>query len=247
MAHIEALTGTLRRQPLIWDNLHANDYDGRRFYVGPYAGRSPELRGKVRGILSNPNTEFPLNYVPLRTFAEFVRVEGEWDPRRAYESAMAEWLPQLETGSGLPVLGDLLLLGDCYYLPHSEGPLAKAIQTSAAELLQAKPADWIQSSAAFVEPATRLRNLCARVAELRDRLLFYALSRRVWDLREELDLLLGYVNLRATNPHAPARSDFHLPGTFRGGMVASLQRLLQQSPDGTFAPSVTANETSSKA
>ena len=35
------------------------------------------------------------------------------------------------------------------------------------------------------------------------------------------------------------RSDFHLPGTYRGGMVARLQRLLVQHPDGTFTPGST--------
>jgi hypothetical protein len=37
--------------PVIWDNLHANDYDMRRLYLGPYSGRPPELRGEVGGIL----------------------------------------------------------------------------------------------------------------------------------------------------------------------------------------------------
>jgi len=236
-AHLAELTGTLRRPPLLWDNLHANDYDGRRCYVGPYAGRPSELRGQVSGILCNPNTEFPLNFVPFRTFAEFIRGEGAWNPRHAYESAMTEWLPQFATVHGIPALSDLLLLGDCYYLPHAEGPLAEALHASAAELLRTNPAAWGAKSAAFVEPATRLRQLCARLAELRDRHLFYALSRRVWDLREELDLLLGYVHARASTPDAPARSDYHLPGTFRGGMVACLQQLLRQNPDGSFTPS----------
>ena len=65
VAHVRELRNILRRKPLIWDNLHANDYDGRRFYCGPYAGRPPELRDEVSGLLSNPNNEFPLNYVPL--------------------------------------------------------------------------------------------------------------------------------------------------------------------------------------
>jgi protein O-GlcNAcase/histone acetyltransferase len=243
VAHIAELTATLRRPPVIWDNLHANDYDGRRFYVGPYAGRPPELRGNVRGILSNPNTEFPLDFVPVWTFAEFIRGEGEWNPRRAYESAMAEWLPQFETVNGVPALSDLLLLGDCYYLPHAEGPLAEALHAGAAELLRSNPAAWGAKTATFVEPATRLRHLCARLAEVRDRPLFSALSRRVWELREELDLLLGYVSLRATKPDALARSDYHLPGTYRGGMVARLQQLLRQEPDGTFTPSRTGSST----
>jgi len=44
LAHVQELHAVLRRPPLIWDNLHANDYDGHRFYCGPYAGRPVYLR-----------------------------------------------------------------------------------------------------------------------------------------------------------------------------------------------------------
>ena len=95
VAHVRELAEFLHRKPLIWDNLHANDYDGRRFYCGPYGGRPPELRHEVSGLLVNPNNEFPLNYVPLRTLAEFVRGGAAWAPREAYLSAMQEWRPRL--------------------------------------------------------------------------------------------------------------------------------------------------------
>jgi hypothetical protein len=74
------------------------------------------------------------------------------------------------------------------------------------------------------------------MAELRDRPLFHALSRRVWERREELDLLDRYVDKKvaAGVDDLPVSSDSHLVGTFRGGMVARLQRLLAQRPDGTF-------------
>ena len=100
VAHLQGVRGVLRRKPVIWDNLHANDYDGRRFFCGPYSGRPPELRGEVAGLLSNPNCEMPLNYVPLRQLAGFVRCSGVWDARVAYLSAMQEWLPALATISG---------------------------------------------------------------------------------------------------------------------------------------------------
>jgi hypothetical protein len=64
------------------------------------------------------------------------------------------------------------------------------------------------------------------------------LSRRIWELREELDLLERYLACKSggKHPDAPCSSDFHLPGTYRGGMVPRLQRLLVQHPDGTFTP-----------
>ena len=74
------------------------------------------------------------------------------------------------------------------------------------------------------------------MTELRERPLFYALSRRIWELREELDLLDRYLAFKSENPNTnlPFNSDFHLPGTYRGGLVARLQRLLVQEPDATF-------------
>jgi hypothetical protein len=240
VAHVHTLQAVLRRKPMIWDNLHANDYDGRRFFCGPYCGRKPELRDAVSGLLSNPNTEFPLNYVPIRTLAEFARCQGTWDARQAYLAAMQEWLGCFATTGQPFALADLVLFGDCYYLPHQEGPEAEAFYERARKLLTQNPAEWGEQAATFREQATRLRDFCARLAGLRQRPLFYALNRRLWELREELDLLAGYVEFKTEgeNRDVPGSSDFHLPGTYRGGMVARLQRLLVQQSNGTFIPAL---------
>ncbi len=236
--HVREVRALLRRPPMIWDNLHANDYDGRRFFCGPYAGRAPELRAEVGGLLLNPNCEFPLNYVPLRTFAEFVLGTETWHARDAYLAALRAWLPAFATVGRPITLEELILLGDSYYLPHEDGPEADALLCGVTRLLdghELPPADVT----AFRLQATRLRDLCGRLAELRERPLFHALCRRIWELREELDLLLRYVDWTAVRPPptAPCQSDFHLPGTYRGGLVARLQDLLVPQPDGTFLPS----------
>ncbi|TNN50498.1 Protein O-GlcNAcase [Liparis tanakae] len=54
LAEVESV---LQRPPLIWDNLHANDYDSRRLFLGPFKGREPRLRSHLRGLLLNPNCE----------------------------------------------------------------------------------------------------------------------------------------------------------------------------------------------
>ena len=236
--HVRNLRSILRRKPVIWDNLHANDYDGRRFYCGPYAGRVPDVRSEVSGLLSNPNNEFPLNYVPLRTLSQFVRCGAEWDPRQAYLAAMQEWLPRFATVGPPVTLEDLVLFGDCYYLPHEEGPEAEALFQCTRRLVARDPAEWGDDSAVFRRQVARLREFGVRVTELRDRRLFHALSRRVWELREELDLLERYVECKAAGGTAPVacKSDFHLPHTYRGGLVSRLQRLLIPHPDGTFTP-----------
>lgn len=239
VAHVREVAAKLRRKPVIWDNLHANDYDRRRFYCGPYSGRPAELRAEVRGLLSNPNNEFPLNYVPLRTLARFARSPGEWEPRESFLAALAEWLPRFHLpGAELP-LEDLVLFADCFYLAHETGPAALAFADTARSLLNRDPAGWGGEITEFRQRLARLRMFCWRVARLEDRALFYALSRGAWDLGEELDLLdRCLATLAAGGRDAVLSSDFHLPGTYRGGFVSALQRLLVQHPDGTFTPGV---------
>jgi protein O-GlcNAcase/histone acetyltransferase len=250
VAHLEVTGAVLRRKPLIWDNLHANDYDGRRFHCGPVSGRPPGLRAAARGLMSNPNCEFPLNYTPVRTLGEFVRCQGAWDARAAYLSAMLEWLAKFATAGRPVALDDLILLGDCHYLPHEEGPGAETLLARARRLLEADPAEWTEADiTAFNRESSRLRVLCGQLTELRNRPLFHALGRRLWDLREELDLLEKYVDsqFRGSTRGAPFRSDFHLPKTFRGGTVARLQALLAPGPDGIFKPLAKTLEGSSPA
>ncbi|HOW65604.1 MAG TPA: beta-N-acetylglucosaminidase domain-containing protein [Candidatus Paceibacterota bacterium] len=235
-AHVRSIQAVLRRKPLIWDNLHANDYDGRRFFCGPYAGRPPELRDEVSGLLINPNSEFVLNYVPIQTLGEFLRCEGSWDSRKAYLSAMRKWWPCFAT-VGQPVkLEDLVLLGDCFYLPHAEGSEAKALYEHIRYLLDRNPAEWGVQAGLVRQQMVRLRDFCVQLTGLCHRPLFYALSRRVWELREELDLLEGFLRRASQGgmPNGGYHSDFHLSGTYRGGLVARLQQLLVQEPDGAL-------------
>ncbi|MBN8248352.1 MAG: beta-N-acetylglucosaminidase domain-containing protein [Verrucomicrobia bacterium] len=236
VAHVEELTGILRRPPVIWDNLQANDYDGHRFFAGPFSGRPPELRSGVGGVLLNPNTEFPLNFVPLRTLALWLANDGAWRPRDAYLQALTEWHPKFDGALQTISLADLTLLMDCYYLPYEEGPEVVQWRQQLGDLLSRPPSAWGQEAAQVGALAARLQEACVRMTELRNRPLFHALSRRLWELREELDLLGRYLRHQADPGLAGTRfqSDFHQPLTYRGGMVASLQRLLRAESDGTF-------------
>jgi len=57
-ASIRAVNKVLKRKVIIWDNIHANDYDQRRMFLGPYSGRSPALVPLLSGVLTNPNCEY---------------------------------------------------------------------------------------------------------------------------------------------------------------------------------------------
>uniref|UniRef100_A0A663NDB4 GH84 domain-containing protein n=1 Tax=Athene cunicularia TaxID=194338 RepID=A0A663NDB4_ATHCN len=88
---LEEVEGVLRRPPVIWDNLYANDYDCRRVFLGPYTGRAPGLVPRLRGLLLNPNCELQANFIPIHTLGSWFRSElgsgahpdltGTWPPR----------------------------------------------------------------------------------------------------------------------------------------------------------------------
>jgi protein O-GlcNAcase/histone acetyltransferase len=223
--HLREVRALFQRKPLIWDNLHANDYDGRRFFCGPYAGRPVAILDEASGILTNPNCEQPLDAVAVRTLAAFVRRPASWDPRRAYLDEMARWSASFEMVDGPAPLDDLIFLGDCFYLPHEDGERAAAFYARAARLLGSTGQPDGEDAARLLEETARLTHFCARLAGLRDRPLFNALCRRVWELREELDLLERLVRARVQGAPDPPRPDLDRPGTYRGSFVARLERL----------------------
>lgn len=124
-ASIDELIEVIQRLPVIWDNLHANDYDQRRLFLGPYMGRSVQLIPKLNGVLTNPNCEYGANYVPIHTLAQWshcgriishksapikqsilLEVEGSsdgnsggmclYEPLKALEMSLKEWFAEFQ-------------------------------------------------------------------------------------------------------------------------------------------------------
>ncbi|KAI4470352.1 o-glcnacase [Holotrichia oblita] len=98
----QEITDILRRPPVIWDNLHANDYDQKRVFLGPYSGRSPDLIPKLRGVLTNPNCEYGANFVAIHTLAQWSRcnVDGQRD-LTLNDTVSADIKLETETEDGL--------------------------------------------------------------------------------------------------------------------------------------------------
>uniref|UniRef100_A0A4W5PA89 protein O-GlcNAcase n=1 Tax=Hucho hucho TaxID=62062 RepID=A0A4W5PA89_9TELE len=112
---LSEVQSVLQRPPLVWDNLHANDYDSRRLFLGPFKGRYPQLATQLRGLLLNPNCEFEANYIPLHTLGTWYRTgreekkgkkrgeggRGEVDeeyqycPEMALSTALHDWMEEL--------------------------------------------------------------------------------------------------------------------------------------------------------
>ena len=95
------LAKVLRRKPLIWDNLHANDYDTQRMFLGPYSGRSPDIIPHLMGVFTNPNCEYSLNVPALFTLAAWSHCYDQrtgnispWNPLMAADLAIPHFLEE---------------------------------------------------------------------------------------------------------------------------------------------------------
>lgn len=113
---LEEVEGVLRRRPIIWDNLYANDYDCRRVFLGPYTGRAPGLMPRLHGLLLNPNCELQANFIPIHTLGSWFRSElgscahpdhaGTWPqhPRQLCTWGPGAGSELVHSGQDLPVV-----------------------------------------------------------------------------------------------------------------------------------------------
>ena len=69
--NLHDINDVLKRKCVIWDNEHANDYDQKRVFLGPYSGRSPEVKSKLAGVMTNPNCEYGANFIAIHTLAQW--------------------------------------------------------------------------------------------------------------------------------------------------------------------------------
>lgn len=180
-ASVAEVATVLRRPPLLWENLHANDYAPRRAHLGPYVGREAEVRGEVAGILSNPNNQFELNFPSLHSLAQFARGNGEWSPEASLKRALDAWLEEWPSTDVTP--DDLTMLAHAFYLPHEIGPRATLVFEAARALLAGGSPSAAQTVKAGRDAFRRLLRALERAAQ-RD--LLYDLHPFLTDAIEEL-------------------------------------------------------------
>lgn len=236
-AGIQEVGRLLQRKPLLWDNLHANDYDRRRLYLGPYAGRPRRLRERVRGILLNPNVQFEANFVAIKTLAEYLQRPGVWRPREAFQRSLRAWLSRFGSSQKNKInLGDLETIGDLFYLPHEMGPRAKRFLRRADRLL-GEDSPGQSEVRQFAAECQQLMAFYDKFAGLTNRRLWTALQPFLWDVREEISLLLEAVQWRSQ----PGRSEAFVSKNlshpvYRGGFIAALHQRLGIDPNGRIHP-----------
>ena len=233
------------RRVVVWDNLHANDYDqGRRIYLGPYDGRDPAMLedDTLAGIITNPNCPYECNFVPLATLSLFVADPHSYAPGDAARAAVESWASRF----GAPMtVDDVQLLVDLFYLPYAHGPRAEALLQNLdslhAEAHSGDSAAFESLSRDFGGVAAAVGGLFERLTEITQRELCYAIYPYMWDVKEELDMLERYVGWlgREGGSGAEIYADDELPTTiypkfeqiYRGGILAELQRRVPLARD----------------
>ena len=225
-ASIRELSKVLKRKPLIWDNFHANDYDVRRVYLGPFTGRPNTIRREVRGVLSNPNNEFEANFIPLRTLSLYAK-QKNYQTKKAYQQALQEWLPRFKIHGKEPIsLKELEFLCDLLYTPFENGKRAKRILKDAAFCLLYSPKIWKGEFKRLKKDAQDINHLFDKLTELDNRDLLYSLYSYVWEVRHELLYLVKYLEHLQSSKKSAFSKPNHLPNTFRTGIVATLEKML---------------------
>jgi hypothetical protein len=87
----------------------------------------------------------------------------------------------------------------------------------------------------------RIQQLFDRLTELRDRELFDAWSRRVWELKEEMQLVEAVLVQKEAGRDIVEgiALDSFLQGTFRGGILGRLTSYLSMNSQGKIQPRTT--------
>ncbi|MCX8107840.1 MAG: protein O-GlcNAcase, partial [Verrucomicrobiae bacterium] len=226
---IREVARVLRRRPILWDNLYANDYDVRRLHLGPYAGRPHSLKKEVDGVLLNPNCQCYANFVPVRSLASWLRTWNIRESKAGWGMAVWAWLGFFSIYAGRKLhFSDLRLLCDFYYLPTTVGPTARKFLDDVAKLL-APPVVGRDSLLRRVErTCRRVTRLFDALLGLENRTLLHAIYPHMWEMKERILLVQELVRWLRSNPRPEGGFP---PGSYpaaslRGCVCSELDRLL---------------------
>lgn len=237
-AGLKNVAEVLGRRPVIWDNFHANDYDIRRIYAGPLAGRGPEILPLVAGWITNPNNQAEANFVAIRSTGDFLR--GGID----MTAILAEWQKRfvLSFSDGALMPHDLIeLLSDLFWQPFAQGPQSAGLFAQVRTMLdQPRPDtrrnEWKVGLEAVRQFKTRINRLFTLMTEIENRELFHTFHRYLWEAQEEIGHLMKYLDWLDGNPAAdavfPAGEQIH--NFYRRGFGVEVQELLQRDRTGRY-------------
>ncbi len=191
---IKELSSVIKRKPILWDNLHANDYDMQQIFFGPYVGRPLELKMEIKGILSNPNCQFWANYNPLRTLSFFTVETDTWNPEQALIDSTKEWLHYF--GHDEILLDEILVLSECFSAPGHKGTRGNQLTKSIKTMLSKPPQEWGPQLGIFKKIELTINSICKKLAESSNRDLLYDIYSHIWELRDALGIVSHWITVK---------------------------------------------------
>ncbi|MEV4395623.1 protein O-GlcNAcase [Nonomuraea sp. NPDC049607] len=91
LADAAAVTRTLNRAPLYWDNYPVNDVAmSHELHVGPYQGRDRHLYRFATGVVANGMELYESSKIAFATVADYLRDPEGYDPQESWERALAD-------------------------------------------------------------------------------------------------------------------------------------------------------------
>ncbi|MCP4386349.1 MAG: hypothetical protein GY798_33900 [Hyphomicrobiales bacterium] len=243
-ASLAEVGAVLHRKPVIWENFHANDYDIRRIYAGPLGGRDRDILPLISGFITNPNNEFPANFVPIRTTGCFLN-DPDYTLETGLEEAIEAWQPAFAYAYREPsesmAIGEIRLLVELVYQPFACGPEVDRLLRVADSLLatQRPDTDALEWRAGFAEIEAlkdRVDTLFEHMTEIEDRDLFHAFHPYLWEAREEIEHLLAYLAWLREKPEPDARfpGGERIHNFYRRGFSVAVQELLKRDREGRY-------------
>lgn len=228
----------LGRKPVIWDNFHANDYDIRRIYAGPLAGRGQDAVQQVAGWITNPNNQAEANFVAIRSTGDFLR--GGIDMQATLTDWQHRFTLAFADGATMPL--DLVgLLADLFWQPFAQGPQSTALFAQVHAMLDRPRPDthsreWQAGLDAVRQFKTRINHLFTLMTEIENRELFHSFHRYLWEAQEEIGHLVKYLDWLDGNP--PANADFpaaeRIHNFYRRGFGVEVQEILKRDRTGRY-------------
>ncbi|CAL2049057.1 unnamed protein product [Caenorhabditis brenneri] len=94
--HLSRVGAVMRRKPLIWDNLHANDYDTKKIFMGPLTERSVKIKEVTSGLLTNPNGRYEANFIPIHTLSDWNAADRDSSPNEKSDTENREYLYNID-------------------------------------------------------------------------------------------------------------------------------------------------------
>ncbi len=87
--HTRAISRSLRRKVLYWDNYPVNDsVMAFEPHLGPYSGREKSIHRYCSGIVSNPSLQPEATKIPLYTIGDYLRNPYDYDPIASWQTAI---------------------------------------------------------------------------------------------------------------------------------------------------------------